>query len=44
MLKDEKLKEALSGKFLLPYSSREVTLKMPEKFDPNLSKLMVVHE
>ncbi len=44
VLKDEKLKEALSGKFLLPYSSREVTLQMPAKFDPKLSKLMVVHD
>ncbi|PKG66915.1 MULTISPECIES: hypothetical protein [Pseudoalteromonas] len=43
-LKDDKLKEALSDQFLLPYSSREVTLQMPARFDPNLSKLMVVHE
>ncbi len=44
VLKEAELKDALSSKFLLPHSSREVMLKMPAQFNPQLSQLTVVQE
>jgi fimbrial chaperone protein len=44
VLEGKALGDALTGKFLMPNSSREVSLQLPSQFDAELSKLTVVHE